>query len=87
VTSCQAYSNGSLSAGNGNGFKMGSSGMNLAHVMTSDVAHNNSGTTGCGFTQNGNTGATKIISCNSYSNKNKDVLTNCVLSGGSTMQL
>jgi parallel beta-helix repeat protein len=86
VTSCQAYNNGSLSAGNGNGFKMGSSGMNLAHVMTSCKAYSNSGTTGCGFTQNGNTGATKIISCSSYSNKTKDLLTNCVLSGGSTMQ-
>jgi len=87
VTSCQAYNNGSLSQGNGNGFKMGSSGMSLVHVMTSCKAYSNSGTTGCGFTQNGNTGATKIISCSSYSNKSKDVLTNCVLSGGSSMQL
>lgn len=86
ITSCQAYSNGSLSQGNGNGFKMGASGDKNAHVMTSDTAHNNSGTTGCGFTQNGNTGATKITGCNSYSNKNKDVLNNCVVSG-STMQL
>lgn len=87
VTSCQAYNNGSLAQGNGNGFKMGSSGMNLVHVMTSCKAYSNSGTTGCGFTQNGNTGATKIIGCSSYSNKSKDVLTNCVLSGGSAMQL
>lgn len=86
ITSCQSYSNGSLSQGNGNGFKMGASGDHNAHVMTSDTAHNNSGTTGCGFTQNGNTGATKITGCNSYSNKNKDVLNNCVISG-STMQL
>ncbi|MGA2788276.1 MAG: right-handed parallel beta-helix repeat-containing protein [Verrucomicrobiota bacterium] len=84
-TSCQAYSNGKLSEGNGNGFKMGSSGMNLAHSLTSCIAHNNSGTTGCGFTQNGNVGNCHLTTCHSYSNKHADVLTNCSLSN-CTMQ-
>ena len=82
---CQAYSNGSGSQGNGNGFKMGSSGMNLAHSLTSCIAHNNAGTTGCGFTQNGNTGNCHLTSCHSYSNKHADVLNNCSLSN-CTMQ-
>jgi hypothetical protein len=84
-TSCQAYSNGSGSAGNGNGFKMGSSGMNLAHTLTSCIAHNEGGTTGCGFTQNGNTGNCHLTTCHSYSNKHTDVLNNCSLSN-CTMQ-
>jgi parallel beta-helix repeat protein len=84
---CQAYSNGSYNGktGNGNGFKMGSSGMNLAHSLTSCIAHNNAGNTGCGFTQNGNTGNTHLYTCHSYSNKHADVLNNCSLSN-CTMQ-
>jgi len=84
-TSCQAYSNGKLAQGNGNGFKMGSSGMNLAHTLTGCISHNAGGTTGCGFTQNGNTGNCHLTTCHSYSNKNKDVLNNCSLSN-CTMQ-
>ncbi len=84
-TSCQAYSNGSLSQGNGNGFKMGASGDHNAHVYNSCISHNNSGTTGCGFTQNGNTGNVHLTSCHSYSNKSKDVLNNCTLTN-CTMQ-
>ncbi len=85
-TSCQAYSNGKLSAGNGNGFKMGASGDHNAHSYTSCIAHNNSGVSGgSGFNQNGNTGAVHLTTCHSYSNQNKDVLNNCVLSN-CTMQ-
>jgi parallel beta-helix repeat protein len=84
-TGCQAWSNGKLSAGNGNGFKLGSSGMSLAHSLTSCISHNNAGTTGCGFTQNGNTGNTHLTTCHSYSNKHTDVLNNCTLSN-CTMQ-
>jgi len=79
VTSCQAYNNGSLAQGNGNGFKMGSTGDHNAHTYTDCISHNNSGTTGCGFTQNGNTGSVVLTRCHSYSNKNKDVLNNCTL--------
>jgi parallel beta-helix repeat protein len=84
-TSCQAYSNGKLAQGNGNGFKMGSSGMNLAHTLTSCISHNAGGTTGCGFTQNGNVGNCHLTTCHSYSNKHTDVLNNCTLSN-CTMQ-
>jgi hypothetical protein len=88
VTSCQAYSNGKLSEGNGNGFKMGASGDDVAHVYTSDIAHNNSSPAnsgGSGFTTNGNTGKCKLTTCHSYSNQKNDVLGNCVLSN-CTMQ-
>jgi parallel beta-helix repeat protein len=85
VTSCQAYSNGSLSQGNGNGFKMGASGDHNAHTLTDCTAHNNSGTSGCGFTQNGNTGSVHLTRCHSYSNKHTDVLNNCTLTS-CTMQ-
>lgn len=81
VTSCTAYSNGKLSQGNGNGFKMGSSGDHNAHTYTSCIAYSNSGVNGgSGFTQNGNTGAVHLTTCHSYSNQNKDVLTDCILS-------
>jgi len=84
--SCSAYSNGKLSQGNGNGFKMGASGDKNAHSYTSCIAHNNSGVNGgSGFNQNGNTGAVHLTTCHSYSNQNKDVLNNCVLSN-CTMQ-
>ena len=79
VTGCQAYNNGSLAQGNGNGFKMGASGDHNAHVFNNCTAHNNSGTSGCGFTQNGNTGNVHLTGCNSYSNKHVDVLNNCTL--------
>jgi len=86
VTSCQAYSNGKLSEGNGNGFKMGSTGDKNAHIYTSCIAHNNSGVDGgSGFTQNGNTGACHLTTCHSYSNQNNDVLNNCILTN-CTMQ-
>lgn len=86
VMSCQVYNNGLFFVGNGNGFKMGSFGMNLVYVMIFCKVYFNSGMIGCGFMQNGNIGVIKIISCSSYSNKIKDLLINCVFSGGSIMQ-
>jgi parallel beta-helix repeat protein len=88
VTSCQSYSNGKLTEGNGNGFKMGAAGDDIAHVYTSCIAHNNSSpndTGGSGFTTNGNTGKCKLTTCHSYSNQSNDVLGNSVLSN-CTMQ-
>ncbi|HVM61481.1 MAG TPA: right-handed parallel beta-helix repeat-containing protein [Verrucomicrobiae bacterium] len=87
VSGCQAYSNGSYNGaqGNGDGFKMGGQ-YNVAHTYSSCTAHNNTaGSTARGFDTNHNTAAIKLTSCHSYSNKNKDVLGNCVLSN-CTMQ-
>jgi parallel beta-helix repeat protein len=79
LTSCTSYSNGKLSAGDGNGFKLGSSGMNIAHQITSCIAYSNRGESGRGFTQNGNTGNCRLTNCRSYSNQRADVLNNCTL--------
>lgn len=86
-SSCTSYSNGSFGGftGNGNGFKMGISGDNVAHSYTSCVAHNNGGNSAHGFSTNGNVGKIKLTTCHSYSNNAKDVLGNCVLSN-CTMQ-
>jgi len=88
VTGCLSYSEGSANGkhGNGNGFKMGISGDNVAHVFTSCVAHNNTaGNSPHGFSTNHNTGKIKLTTCHSYSNGSADVLGNCVLSN-CTMQ-
>ena len=79
LTSCTAYSNGKLSAGDGNGFKLGASGDVRAHQLTSCIAYSNKGESGRGFTQNGNTGNCKLTTCKSYSNQRTDVLNNCTL--------
>jgi hypothetical protein len=72
--------------GNGNGIKMGISGDNVAHSYTSCTAYNNTkGNSPHGFSTNGNKGKIKLTKCHSYSNKDKDVLGNCVLSS-CTMQ-
>jgi len=84
-TSCKSYGNGSGSAGNGNGFKMGSSGMNVAMTYTSCTAYTNKGTSGRGFDTNGNVAKHKLTSCHSYSNKTADRLGNSTLSS-CTMQ-
>jgi hypothetical protein len=52
LTGCTANSNGIGSNGDGNGFKLGSSGLSVAHTVTSCAASNNS--PGWGFTRNGN---------------------------------
>jgi len=88
VSGCVAYSNGKYSSyvGNGNGFKMGYSGNNIAHSYTSCTAYNNTaGDSPHGFSTNNSTAAIHLTSCHSYSNGKADVLGNCVLSN-CTMQ-
>lgn len=52
ITGCTAERNGKGSNGDGNGFKLGSSGQSIAHTITNCVANYNS--PGWGFTRNGN---------------------------------
>ncbi len=88
TTGCQSYNNGNYAGltGNGDGFKMGISGDNVAHVYTSCIAHNNTaGDTGDGFDQNDNAGKIHLTTCHSYSNKQNDRLTNVTLTN-CTMQ-
>jgi hypothetical protein len=88
VTSCKSYNNGSYNGltGNGDGFKMGISGDNVAHTYTSCTAYSNvNGDTGDGFDQNGNAGKIHLTTCHSYSNKQNDRLTNVTLTN-CTMQ-
>jgi len=87
-TSCTSYSNGSYDGyqGNGNGFKMGIGGDDVAHTYTSCTAYDNTaGNSPHGFSTNGNTGKIKLNECHSYSNTDKDELGNCVLTN-CTMQ-
>ena len=51
ITSCTANSNGADVNGDGNGFKLGSSGQNMHHTITNSAANNNRA---WGFTRNGN---------------------------------
>lgn len=53
ITSCTATSNGKGANGDGNGFKLGSSGQTVPHTCTYCVSNNN---LGCGYTGNGNKG-------------------------------
>lgn len=53
ITHCTAKNNGYGSNGDGNGFKLGSSGQNVPHTVTDCTATNN---TGYGYTGNGNKG-------------------------------
>jgi parallel beta-helix repeat protein len=53
ITSCKASTNGKGSNGDGNGFKLGSSGQSVAHTCTYCTSTSNKG---CGYTGNGNTG-------------------------------
>jgi parallel beta helix pectate lyase-like protein len=87
-TSCTSEDNGSFDGyqGNGNGFKMGIGGDNIAHVYNSCTATGNqAGNSPHGFSTNGNTGKIKLNECHSYNNKDNDVLGNCVLTN-CTMQ-
>ncbi|OMP74537.1 right-handed parallel beta-helix repeat-containing protein [[Flexibacter] sp. ATCC 35208] len=52
ISGCTAEHNGKGSNGDGNGFKLGSSGQSIAHTITNCVANYNS--PGWGFTRNGN---------------------------------
>ena len=82
----KAYSNGQGKNGDGNGFKMGIGGDDVAHTYTSCTAYDETaGSSPKGFSTNGNTGKIHLNECHSYSNKDADVLGNCVLSN-CTMQ-
>jgi hypothetical protein len=85
TSNCLAYSNGYGGDGDGNGFKMGIGGDNVAHIFNSCVSHNATGTSPHGFSTNGNTGKIHLTTCHSYSNGEADVLGNCILTN-CTMQ-
>ena len=88
VTGCVSYNQGKVGSyvGNGNGFKMGYSGNNIAHTYTSCTAYNNTaGDSPHGFSTNNSTAKIHLNTCHSYGNKEADVLGNCVLSN-CTMQ-
>jgi parallel beta-helix repeat protein len=88
ISGCKAYSNGSYAGliGNGNGFKLGISGDNVAHSLLSSSAYSNTaGDSAHGIAANHNTGAIKVDKCHTYSNKNKDDLGNAVVTN-STLQ-
>ncbi|HEY4788270.1 MAG TPA: right-handed parallel beta-helix repeat-containing protein [Bacteroidales bacterium] len=53
ITYCTSTNNGQGANGDGNGFKLGSSGQSVPHTCTNCVSNNNKG---CGYTGNGNTG-------------------------------
>jgi hypothetical protein len=87
-SNCTSYSNGTYDGyqGNGNGFKMGIGGDDVAHTYTSCVAYDNTGgNSPKGFSTNGNTGKIHLTTCHSYSNKDDDELGNCILTN-CTMQ-
>ena len=86
TSGCTAYNNGQGSNGDGNGFKMGIGGQDVAHTYTSCTAYDETkGSSPKGFSTNGNTGKISLNECHSYSNKDADVLGNCVLTS-CTMQ-
>lgn len=73
IKSCTAKYNGYIDSaltttenGDGNGFKLGSSGISVAHVVSSSSAYGNLAS---GFDGNGNTGSITISDCTSYNNK------------------
>ena len=87
-TNCTSHNNGSYDGyqGNGNGFKMGIGGDDIAHTYNSCTAYDNTaGNSPKGFSTNGNTGKIKLNECHSYGNKDDDELGNCVLTN-CTMQ-
>lgn len=53
IKNSQSHNNGYGSNGDGNGYKLGSSGQNVKHTVTNNNASNNKA---WGFTRNGNTG-------------------------------
>ena len=88
ISGSKSYSEGSWNGkkGNGNGFKLGISGDNVAHSLLSSSAYNNTaGDSAHGIAANHNTGKIKIDKCHTYSNKNKDDLGNAVVTN-STLQ-
>lgn len=88
ISGCKSYNNGYYAGltGNGNGFKLGISGDNVAHILTNSSAYNNTlGDSAHGIAANHNTGKIQISGCHTYGNKNKDDLGNAVVSN-STLQ-
>ena len=88
ISGCTSYSEGSYNGktGNGNGFKLGISGDNVAHQLLSSNAHDNTaGDSAHGIAANHNTGKIIINACHTYNNKNKDDLGNAVVTN-STLQ-
>jgi hypothetical protein len=88
ISGCTSYNNGYYNGlrGNGNGFKLGISGDNVAHILTNSNAHDNTqGDSAHGIAANHNTGRIQISGCHTYNNKNKDDLGNAVVTN-STLQ-
>jgi hypothetical protein len=88
ISGCKSYNNGYYAGltGNGNGFKLGISGDNVAHILTNSSAYSNTlGDSAHGIAANHNTGKIQISGCHTYSNKNKDDLGNAVVTS-STLQ-
>jgi len=87
ISGCKSYSEGSWNGktGNGNGFKLGISGDNVAHQLLSSSAYSNTaGDSAHGIAANHNTGKLILTADHTYSNKNKDdlgnaIVTNCTL--------
>ena len=88
ISGCTSYNEGSFNGvtGNGNGFKLGISGDNVAHQLLGSNAHDNTlGDSAHGIAANHNTGRIVIDRCHTYNNKNKDDLGNAVVTN-STLQ-
>lgn len=88
INNCKSYNNGYYAGytGNGNGFKLGISGDNIAHQLLYSSAYQNTlGDSAHGIAANHNTGRIIIDHCTTYSNKNKDDLGNAVVTN-STLQ-
>jgi len=88
ISGCTSYNEGYYNGlrGNGNGFKLGITGDNVAHILTNSNAHDNTqGDSAHGIAANHNTGRIQISYCHTYNNKNKDDLGNAVVTN-STLQ-
>jgi len=75
IYNCTAKYNGYINSsyqttpnGDGNGFKLGSSKVNVTHYVSGDTAFGNLGS---GFDGNGNNARMSVSNCNSYNNKHK----------------
>jgi parallel beta-helix repeat protein len=66
IKGCTASNNGFGSNGDGNGFKLGSAGQNVAHTVTNNTATNN---LAWGYDGNGNTGHITITGSGGSGNK------------------
>lgn len=88
ISGCTSYNEGYYNGlyGNGNGFKLGISGDNVAHQLLNSNAHDNTlGDSAHGIAANHNTGKIIITGCHTYNNKNADDLGNAVVTS-STLQ-